>query len=251
MIKLERPLVFFDLETTGVDVSKDRIVQFAAAKYNDLCQDPIEEMNELIKPEIPIPAQASEVHGIYEKDLLFKPNFSHMASKIFSFMNGCDFAGHNIARFDVPLLYRQLDECRMSFSHDPKFVDTYQVVKEQFPHTLCGAYKMLTGDELVDAHDALADVLASKRVLQYSAISHAGGNVLTAKILHDRYRDPDQLDLCGKLKIKDDNIVLTFGKHKDVPIGRVPQSYFNWAIQNNVFMKDALTIIKKELEGGY
>jgi DNA polymerase-3 subunit epsilon len=252
MIKLKRPLVFFDLETTGIDHATDRIVQFAAkvmSTWGDAwcCT---QTLDMLIDPGIPIPAEASDVHGITEADVVGAPRFEDVAEKLYSLMSGCDWAGHNILRFDVPVLLRQFEECGYRLNPLPKFVDTFRIFLEDKPHTLVGAYKhYVHPGGFSDAHNALADVEATFAVFAAQVEQEREFALKDVDEIHAHYRVPGQVDIAGKLAWDGDDVVFTFGKHKGVPVMNVPEDYLRWCKKEGVLAVDAWDIIRKLYRG--
>lgn len=238
---LKRPLVFFDLETTGVDTSKDRIVQFAAIKY---FKGYVSRQMFLINPERPIPKEATAVHGISNDDIAGKPTFAKVAYLIYSFIKDCDVCTYNGRRFDVPLLWRQLTEAGRSLPL-PLVVDCFSIFKKQLPHKLEAAHKYYVGFDMSGAHDAMADTEATARVFfkQLAILNEFG--VSTVEEMSAFCDVEGQVDLAGKLKRTEYGIVLTFGKHRDVPIMDVPKSYLRWCLKENMFAADALEILQK------
>jgi len=162
---LSKPIVFFDLETTGVNTSHDKIVQIGAIKLNI---DGTEEVkNVLINPTIPIPAGATAVHGISDEDVKDKPKFNQIAKSFAAWLRGCDLAGYNSDNFDIPMLIEEFSKAGVEFPEDgTSFVDVLKIERLVNSHTLGNTYKRYTGDELEGAHDALADVRATLTIFQ-------------------------------------------------------------------------------------
>ena len=164
-LELSRPLAFFDLETTGTDIAEDRIVDIAVLK---LLPDGTEEMfHSLINPGVPIPPSATEVHGIRDCDVQAKPAFAQVAAGLAAFLSGCDLAGFNVMRFDIPLLKAEFSRAGMVWpEQEPRVVDAHVVYQEKERRDLTAAVKYYCGDEHSEAHSALADARATKRVLE-------------------------------------------------------------------------------------
>ena len=147
-LNLQKPLVFFDLETTGINVSKDRIVEIACVKVmpdGAVITKPEKEGAEnrfVVNPEMPIPAEASAVHGIYDKDVEDKPTFRQIAKGLFKFLHGCDLAGFNSNRFDIPLLAEEFMRVGVDFSMEGRNVIDVQVIFHMMEkRTLSAGYK--------------------------------------------------------------------------------------------------------------
>ena len=163
-LKLNRPLCFFDLETTGVNVTKDRIIEIAVLKLHPdgTKEDKVWRVN----PECPIPAQVSAVHGIYDADVANEPNFKALSKTIYNFIKNSDLAGYNSDRFDIPLLAEEMLRAEINFDmSDFKSVDVQTIFHKMEQRTLSAALKFYCNEELVDAHSAMADTRATFDVL--------------------------------------------------------------------------------------
>ena len=164
-LNLTRDLAFFDIESTGLNVLKDRIIQLAVLKYPKDGSDPIE-YNRLINPGIPISEEAMAVHGITPDMLRNKPTFQQISQEIFDFLNDADLAGYNSNRFDVPLLLEEFARVGIEFDLSKRrTIDVQRIFYKMEPRTLRAALKFYSNKELLDAHDALADVKATADVL--------------------------------------------------------------------------------------
>lgn len=232
-----KPIVFFDLETTGLDVSKDKIIQIAIVKTNFL--DVNEHHNLLINPGIAITPEAFNVHNISNNDLLDKPKFSEVAEYIFSVFNDCHIGGFNILHFDLPLLTREFQECNILFpviTDDIKFVDVQKLFFFYNPRHLTDCYKFYTGKKMVNAHDALADTVATvdcfyNMLYKIEDLKNNGPDVLS--YIHKISLPDDFVDFSGKL-IKDDKgtIYYNFGKYKGKKVIDFPD-YARWMISSD------------------
>ena len=146
--------VFFDLETTGLDVSKERIVQIAVVKIN--IDGSKEEKNVIVNPTIPIPKEASDVHGITDEMVKDAPEFKQVAKSFYEYIEGCDLFGYNITGFDIPLLVEELIRAGIDYNFDNiKIVDVMSIYKKLHPRTLSACYNYYTGNILEGSHDAL------------------------------------------------------------------------------------------------
>src|SRR5574344_1623333 len=152
-LKLQRPLVFFDLETTGLNVAKDRIVEICMLKvFPDGSQ---EEKTMLLNPGCPIPIECSEIHGIYDIDVKDKPTFSEMADEIAEFFDNSDIAGFNSNKFDIPLLVEEFLRCEKHLDmRNRQIIDVQQIYHKMEPRSLSAAYKLYCNKDLKDAHTA-------------------------------------------------------------------------------------------------
>lgn len=164
-LKFHRPVVFFDLETTGTDPIQDRIVQVSMIRYDQL--GIIDVINELVNPGIPIPPAATQVHGITDEAVANAQPFVKIADKIVRFLSGCDVAGYNIVFFDLPLLTEELGRCNIDFDlSQVNIIDVFLLYKKLRPRTLEAAYRDYVGGSFDNAHDASADTAATLAVLQ-------------------------------------------------------------------------------------
>jgi DNA polymerase-3 subunit epsilon len=163
-LTLIRPLVFFDLETTGLDFEQDRIIQFAFLKVMPDKQQ--SEWQELVNPGIAIPPEATRVHGIDDNQVKDKPGMDHFAPLICEFVSNCDLAGFNIARFDIPFLQAELKRhgCGLDLKKT-QCVDAQAIFHRKEPRDLTAAYKFYCSKDLHGAHDAMQDVRATLNVL--------------------------------------------------------------------------------------
>ena len=164
-LNLRNPLVFLDLETTGINIVTDRIVEIALLKISP---DGTEEEKEMrINPEMPIPSHASKVHGIYDDDVKDEPTFKAVAKSLAKFMEGCDLAGFNSNRFDIPLLAEEFLRVDVDIDFKKrKFIDVQAIFHKMEKRTLAAAYKFYCQQELIDAHSAMADTKATYEVLK-------------------------------------------------------------------------------------
>jgi DNA polymerase-3 subunit epsilon len=163
---LERPIAFIDLETTGLNVAEDRIVQFSAIKVREYLTAPGEIRNFFFNPRKVISPEAMSVNGITNERVSANPPFSEYAHSIFNYLEGCDYAGHNIIRFDKPLLAAEFARCGIAWpAPDARFLDTKVVFQQMERRNLIAAMRFYCGREHASAHEGMADVLATKMVL--------------------------------------------------------------------------------------
>ncbi|MCX6136828.1 MAG: 3'-5' exonuclease [Ignavibacteriales bacterium] len=213
VLRLDRPLVFFDLETTGLDVTRDRVVQIAMIKYHP--DGHREEKMMLIHPGIPIPPEATAVHRISNEDVRDAPSFEKSAVAILSFFQGCDVAGYNIAKFDVPLLTAEFQRSGHVFPDpDTKMADAYQIFIKKEKRDLAAAYAFYCSRKLENAHNAEADVRATLEVFMEQLERYQDLGQTLADI--QRFSEPpNALDPAGKLqKNEKGDVVFTFGKNR-------------------------------------
>lgn len=264
-LDLDRDLIFFDLEATGLNVIRDRIVQIALVKYPKDGGEP-EELSMLINPGIPISEEAMKVHGITPQDVANKPTFPQVAEKIYDFIGNSDLAGYNSNRFDVPMLLEEFDRAGLDFDlSQRRLVDVQRIFYKMEPRTLRAAVKFYTGEEMENAHDALADVRATVAVFQgqlehYRDQDHVDddGNVTPSPLsngvkgIHDFCNDLRYLDATQRLKLDENNeVVFAFGKYQGIPakeVLRKEPNYFNWMLNNDfsVQVKQILRQLMRE-----
>ncbi len=235
-LKLHKPLCTFDLETTGTNVSKDRIVEISILKVNPDASR--ESKTWLVNPEMPIPTGASEVHGIYDEDIANAPTFKEIAPKIMEMINGSDLAGFNSNRFDVPLLAEELLRAGVDFDLSKmKLVDAQVIFHKMEPRNLSAAYQFYCNKTLENAHSAEADTLATFEILdaQVGRYEEVPNDIaaLSEFSYHNKF-----VDLAGFIALDDaGEEVFTFGKYKGQRVKEVFQrdiGYFGW-IQNADF----------------
>ena len=247
-LKLQNPLIFFDLETTGVNASKDRIVEIS---YIKLMPNGTEvEKTSRINPEMHIPEEATAVHGITDADVADKPRFKDIAKELARVFEGCDIAGFNSNRFDVPLLAEEFlrADVDVDFSRR-RFVDVQTIFHKMEQRTLSAAYKFYCGKDLDDAHSANADTRATYEVLKaqldkYPSLQN-DIDFLSKFSTHNR-----NVDLAGRIVYNDNNVeVFNFGKYKGIPVEEVLKTdsgYFGWILNGDFPQntKKVLTNIK-------
>lgn len=263
-LNLDRDIVFFDVETTGLNVIRDRIVQLAMIKLRKDGQPP-EEFSTLINPGIPISEEAMAVHGITPKDLANKPTFRQLAQKIWDFIGNADLAGYNSNRFDVPMLMEEFARVEMEFDVSKRrLLDVQRIFYKMEPRTLKAAYRLYCQKELTDAHDALADVKATVDVFYGQLAMYEGkdlldedGNIIPAPIkndiqsLHEFTNDLNFLDATQKLKVQNDGtVVFNFGKYAGQPVLEVlkkERNYGHWILEKE-FSSQVKQIMKRMMK---
>ncbi len=229
-LKLYKPLCVFDLETTGINVGKDRIVEICILKVNPDASR--ESKTWKVNPEMPIPKESSAIHGIYDEDVANAPTFKDIASKILEMISGSDLGGFNSNRFDVPLLAEELLRAGLDFDLSKfKLVDAQTIYHKMEPRNLSAAYNFYCQKTLENAHSAEADVLATFEVLD-AQVGHyedlpkevAG---LSEFSFHSKFAD-----LAGMIHFNDkDQEIFAFGKYKGQVVKEVFQKdigYYGW-----------------------
>jgi len=244
-LKLTRPLVFFDLETTGIDTSTDRIVELSYIKL--FPNNETVEKTYLLNPTVPIPAAASAIHGIYNKDVANQPTLAQVGKEIANSLKDCDFAGYNSNKFDIPLLAEEFYRHGIEFDWSKrKTIDVQVIFYKKEPRTLEAAYKYYCNQTLENAHSSLADTRATFEVFkaQLERYGDLGEDVAT---LHDFTKQSKNVDFAGRIIYDDKGVeIINFGKHKGKPVEEVfkkEPSYFNWMMDGD-FTNNTKEVIK-------
>ena len=225
-LQLTKPLCFFDLETTGTDISKDRIVEIAVLKLHP---DGTQEKKEWrTNPEQSIPAEAAAVHGITDEMVANEPTFKERSKEIYSFIKGCDLAGYNSDRFDIPLLVEELLRAEVDFDFkNNKTVDVQTIFHKMEQRTLTAALRFYCNEELTDAHSAHADTKATHDVLmaQLDRYQELEPNIAFLNEFSSRRKTVDFAGFVVYNKAGD--ACFGFGKHKGKKVTRdLFESYF-------------------------
>lgn len=247
-INLKNPLVFFDLETTGLNVASDRVIELS---YLKVLPDGHEESKTIrINPEMPIDPKATAVHGISNEDVKDCPTFKSIAQTLANTFEGCDFAGYNSNKFDLPLLAEEFLRCDVDFDlKKRKFIDVQVIFHKMEQRTLSAAYKFYCEKDLENAHGAEADTRATYEVLQRQLERY---NTLDNDIdkLSEFSAQTRNVDFVGRIVLNEKDIeVFNFGKYKGVPVEEVFEKdpgYYGWMIGNDfpLYTKKVLTAIK-------
>ncbi|MBS3738066.1 3'-5' exonuclease [Mesohalobacter halotolerans] len=247
-LNLSKPLCFFDLETTGTNIAKDRIVEIAILKV--FPNHNKESMTLRVNPEMPIPKESSEVHGIYDKDVENEPTFKTLAPKIYNFIKDADLAGYNSNRFDIPLLAEEMLRAEVDFDmKNAVKIDVQTIFHKKEKRTLEAAYKFYCDKNLTDAHSAEADTNATYEVLK-SQLDRYEDLENNTKWLAEFSAHKKFADFAGMVQYnKNGEEIFGFGKHKGKKVEEVLErepGYYNW-IQNAdfpLYTKKVLTAIK-------
>lgn len=263
-LQLKNPIVFLDLETTGINIVTDRIVEIALIKVN--VDGTEEEKLYRINPEMPIPEEASLIHGIYDEDVKDAPTFKEVAKTLAQFLEGCDLGGFNSNRFDIPLLAEEFLRAEVDIDlKKRKFIDVQAIFHKMEKRTLAAAYKFYCGQELTDAHSAMADTKATYEVLKsqldmYKDVEYEDNKgVKSTPIINDvdklsEFSSYDRnIDFVGRIVYNDDGVpVFNFGKNKGVPVEQVLEEqpgYFGWILNSEfpLYTKKVLTQLKLKM----
>ena len=251
ILNLRNPLAFFDLETTGTNISQDRIIEIAIVKVMPNGEQ--QKKYTRINPTIPIPAETSLIHGIYDKDVKDSPTFKQIASELLKFLEGCDLAGFNIIKFDVPMLVEEFLRAGIEFEiGHKKLIDAQKIYHLMEKRTLSAAYNFYCNKNLAEAHNAMSDTLATIEVLeaQVSRYQDKQATDLVGKplgiltndmsVLHQLINEK-MVDLAGRIVFDDHGEeIFNFGKHKGKKVSevlKIEPSYYDW-IQKNDFPLD-------------
>ena len=236
-LKLEKPIVFFDLETTGVQVAKDRIVEIAILKV--FPNGNKESKTWLVNPTIPIPAVTTNIHGISDKKVANEPTFAQLANEISELIHNCDLAGYNSNKFDIPLLAEEFLRAGIDFNMDNrKAVDIQNIFHKMEQRTLVAAYKFYCDKDLTNAHSAEADTTATYEVLLSQLDKYEELENDVNFLSEFSQRGGKFLDMAGFVRFNEEGEeVLSFGKYRDVTLKQIwndNKGYFSW-IQNADF----------------
>ena len=236
-LNLQHPIIFFDLETTGIDVAKDRIVELCYIKVFPNGNEESKVMR--INPERPIPKFASDVHGIYDEDVKDCPQFKDVAADLYATFEGCDLAGFNSNKFDVPLLCEEFLRSGLDFDvAKRRCIDVQNIYHKLERRNLVAAYKYYCGKDLENAHSALADTQATLEVLEAQLDKYPDDLQNDVNFLAEYSKMNNNVDFAGRI-IRNDNgeEVFNFGKHKGVPVvdvlRRIDPSYYSWMMQGD------------------
>lgn len=264
-LNLKNPLVFLDLETTGINVVTDRIVEIALLK---IYPDGREEEKELrINPEMPIPEEASKIHGIYDEDIKDAPTFKEVGKSLAKFLEGADLAGFNSNRFDIPLLAEEFLRVDVDIDFKKrKFIDVQAIFHKMEKRTLAAAFKFYCHEELQDAHTAMADTKATYDVLKaqldvYQDAEYEDNRGKKSKPIQNEvtalseFSSYDRnVDFLGRIVYDENGVeVFNFGKNKGVPVEKVLREqpgYFGWIMNGEfpLYTKKVLTAIKLRMK---
>jgi DNA polymerase-3 subunit epsilon len=246
-LNLKIPLCFFDLETTGTNISQDRIIEIAVIKVMPTGE--VIEKSTRVNPTIPIPAASTAIHGIGDEDVRDKPTFREIAKDYARFMEGADLSGFNVLKFDIPLLVEEFLRAEVDFDYTRKrIIDSQRIFHLMEKRNLSAAYQFYCQKNLVDSHSAVADTRASMEVLlaqvaryEGQAVTDGLGNPIgTMRNDMDelnRLAASDLVDLAGRM-IRDNTgqVVFNFGKHKGKKVLMVLKdepSYYDWMMNGD------------------
>lgn len=246
-LKLKRPIIFFDLETTGVDTATDRIVEISMVKIG--VDGSRQVKTRRINPEMHIPEEATAVHGITDEDVKNEPTFRQIAKSLAQFIEGCDFGGFNSNRFDLPVLVEEFMRAEVDVDFKRrKYVDVQNIFHKKEQRTLVAAYKFYCDKELENAHSAEADTLATYEVLE-AQIARYGDIGDTVEALAEFSTHSESADFAGRIGFDSDGVeIFTFGKYRGRRVQdvlRSDPSYYSWMMNGDfpLYTKKVLTEI--------
>lgn len=277
-LNLTRPLVFFDLETTGLNVGKDHIVEISLIKVMpdgteierterirpvNLVQGPDGNIQEIT---VHIPEECSEIHGIYDEDVYNKPSFPELVDDLLAFIGDADLAGFNSNKFDIPLLVEEFLRCGRHFDlRNRHLIDVQNIFHKMEPRNLVAAYKFYCGKDLQNAHSADSDTQATYEVFK-AQLERYDGVEYTDPKTHQSYvpvrndvkalsnftRENRNVDLAGHIVFNaKDEAVFNFGKHKNIPVKEVflkEPAYYDWMMKADfpLYTKEVITTLYNE-----
>ena len=247
-LKIERPLCFFDLETTGINITNDRIVEIAILKL--FPDQKIEKQVWLVNPEMSIPLEVSEIHGITNDKVADAPTFKEISKIVYNFIKGCDLAGYNSDRFDIPLLMEEFLRSDIDFStKNLKTIDVQTIFHKMEQRNLTAALKFYCDKKLENAHSAMDDTQATHDVLM-SQLDRYAGLEPSISFLSDFTTRRKTADFAGYIVYnKDGQECFSFGKHKGQTVENILEKepgYFGWLLKAEfpLYTKKILTQIR-------
>ncbi len=252
-LQTDRPVAFFDIESTGVNVRTDRIIDLAIVKVHT--DGRRESVTFRVNPEMPIPPGASAVHGIYDKDVKDCPTFKQVAAKVAQVFEGCDLGGYNVVRYDIPLLIEEFKRASLPFDvEDRRVLDAQRIFHRREPRDLSAALRFYCGEAHPGAHGALADVEATISVLegQFARYEDLPKDV-EALSAYCNPRDPTWADGTGKLKWVAGELTINFGQKQGAKIRDLvakDPGYLRWMIGKD-FPRDTTALVSDALKGKY
>ena len=247
-LNLKRPIAFLDLETTGINVTNDRIVELSVLKISPNGKE--EWMSTRVNPEIPIPPKTTAIHGITDADVADAPVFKEVAKNLAAFLEGCDLAGFNAIKFDIPLLAEEFLRVNIDFNfRKRKYIDVQVIFHKKEQRTLSAAYQFYCSKSLVDAHSSKADTQATYEVLK-SQLDRYDDLENDIEKLAEMSAFNTNVDFAGRIILDEKGVeVFNFGKHKGKGVEAVfaeEPAYYSWMMNSDfpLYTKKMLTEIK-------
>ena len=257
MLKINKPLVFFDIESTGLDITKDKIIEITILKLSISGRK--NTFTFRINPEIPIPSENSKIHGIYDKDVKNSPSFKKVGNQIKKLLYKCDLVGFNILKFDLPILIEEFKNNKISFSiNNINIIDVQKLYHLMEKRNLSSAYKFYCNKTLKNSHSSFYDTIATYEIFlnqlkkyDNQEVFDLKGNKM-GKISKNLYEinntlNNNMIDLEGRFIMDNEDPVFNFGKYKGKKIKEILKKnpgYFNWIIKGK-FSNDTKENLKK------
>lgn len=252
-LNLKRPLAIIDLETTGINVSSDRIVELSVLKISPNGNE--EWMTTRVNPEMAIPPKTTAIHGIKDEDVAESPTFRETAKKLAAFLEGCDLAGFNAIKFDIPVLAEEFLRVNIDFNiKKRRYVDVQVIFHKKEQRTLAAAYQFYCKKDLQDAHSSKADTAATFEILK-SQLDRYNDLENDVEKLADYSSFNTNVDLAGRIILDENGMeVFNFGKHKGKAVELVlneEPAYYSWMMKGDfpLYTKKVLTEIKLRSSG--
>ena len=263
VLKLKNPLSFFDLETTGINIVSDRIVEISILKM--MVNGEVIKKTQRINPTVPIPLESSLIHGIYDEDIKDAPTFKSMAKEFARFLEGSDLAGFNILKFDIPVLVEEFLRADVDFDTSKrKVVDVQKIFHMMEKRNLSSAYKFYCQKVLENAHSAEADTIATMEILEAQVQKYEGMDVTDMKgnklgiiennidTLH-QLTNKNMVDLAGRMVYDSNgNELFNFGKHRNkkvIEVFRKEPSYYDWMMKGDFPLETKRRLTEIKLRG--
>lgn len=249
---LKKPIIFLDLETTGIDPCKDRIVEISLVK---IMPDGTKDVKtRRLNPQMHIPEASSAIHHIYDDDVKDCPSFKEISKSLWEYMKGCDFAGYNSNNFDIPVLVEEFlrADIEVDFKNS-RFIDVQNIFHRMEQRTLVAAYKFYCGKDLTDAHSAEADTLATYEVLLAQLDKYNNELQNDVNFLAEFSTRGNNVDFAGRIVYNAEGVeVFNFGKHKGCSVTEVfknEPSYYSWMMNGDFPMYTKKIITEIRLRG--
>jgi DNA polymerase-3 subunit epsilon len=247
-LNLKKPIAFIDLETTGINVTTDRIVELSVLKISPNGKE--EWMTTRVNPEMPIPPKTTAIHGITDEDIANAPTFKEVGKNVAAFLEGCDLAGYNAIKFDIPVLAEEFLRVNIDFNfRKRRYVDVQVIFHKKEQRTLAAAYLFYCRKELEGAHGSKADTAATFEVLK-SQLDRYTDLENDVDKLADFSSFNSNVDFAGRIILDENGVeVFNFGKHKGKPVEKVfmeEPAYYSWMMNGEfpLYTKKVLTEIK-------
>jgi DNA polymerase-3 subunit epsilon len=247
-LNLKKPIAFIDLETTGINVTTDRIVELSVLKISPNGKE--EWMTTRVNPEMPIPPKTTAIHGITDEDIANAPTFKEVGKNVAAFLEGCDLAGYNAIKFDIPVLAEEFLRVNIDFNfRKRRYVDVQVIFHKKEQRTLAAAYLFYCRKELEGAHGSKADTAATFEVLK-SQLDRYTDLENDVDKLADFSSFNSNVDFAGRIILDENGVeVFNFGKHKGKPVEKIfidEPAYYSWMMNGEfpLYTKKVLTEIK-------